>query len=140
MSACSSFLQALHQRNLFNALNGIQVLDNQNTNLASELSFALLVTVLCYLSGALWIKKDFIALSFYELEPIIILLYIAPILLMPVIFLKFRTDSYNAIYILPILPVMFGFLISIHTTNIWPQILLMIFSVSLILFVTKKVN
>lgn len=137
MSACSSLLQAMHQRNFFHRLNEIQVLDNQKTNIVGQLFFAVLLTVLCYFAGASWVKKDLTTLSFHEIEPMIVLLYMTPVLLMPVIFLKFRTDSYNVYYILPIITLTGGFSISTYTSNIGPQVLSMTLTVILILFVAK---
>jgi hypothetical protein len=137
MSACSSLLQAMHQRNFFHKLNEIQVLDNQKTNIISQLFFAVLLTVLCYFAGASWVKKDLTTLSFYEIEPMIILLYNTPVLLMPVIFLKFRTDSYNVYHILPIITLAGGFYISTYTSNIALQVLPVTLTVILILFAAK---
>lgn len=138
MSACSSLLQAMHQRNLFYKLNEMQVLDNIKTNFVSQLFFAVLVTVLCYFAGAYWIKKDLTALTFHEIEPMMILLYMTPVLLMPVIFLKFRTDSYNVCHIFSVISLMIGFYISTRTSNVGPQVLLMTITVALILFAGRQ--
>lgn len=138
VSAVASYIQAINQRKLYLGLNFNK---KQNLNIIVfflQLMCALILGLICYYAAASWINKDFAKLSFTELQPVIILMFSLPVMLMPVVFLSFRTERYTMYHAFPVLILLAGLLNSVYSSNISVYGILMFVSILSILFLSKS--
>jgi hypothetical protein len=140
MGAASSLLQSIYQKHIFNKLNNKKADNLDKDKFELQIITGILLAFIFSILAVMWVKKSFSISAWHEINLMIFLLYSMPFLLVPSIFISFRTSTYNRSLVFPSAALMLTFFVSNFSNSLIFQFIMMLIFLLSVIMIGKNLH